>query len=273
MLAGAILVMGHAGCETIGQDINDAILSINPMKPREAATKMMDPYDADNRRLGTTLISNAPFGGVDTYVRAYRDMVLNERDPIVLATAVRALGRHGDVEDALRIAPHLAHENVQVRWEAAKALQRLHNPVVISDLLRVLRDEAERTDVRVAAAVALGQYPEDRVFQGLVGALDARELALNAAAGESLETLTGQSLGLDAPDWLAWYNANLSTAFASKGEYLYPTYQREETFWERVAFWTSRNFEHPGLPAGLRPKTQQDTYGDEQEGPSSAPSQ
>ena len=262
------------GCETMGQDLNEAVLAINPLKPAEAARRMMDPHDADHRRQGTVLISNAPFGGVEIYVTAYRDMVLNERDPIVKATAIRALGRHGDVEDAVRIAPHLAHESVQVRWEAAKALQRLHHPAVVTDLLRVLRDEAEHADVRIAAAIALGQYPEDRVFQGLIAALDARELALNRAAEESLQTLTGESLGLDSPAWMAWYNRTApEQAFARRGEYVYPTYQREDTFWEKLTFWSSRNYEQPGPPAGLRPKSQRDTYESEDEAPANLPPQ
>jgi hypothetical protein len=80
---------------------------------------MVDPYDADKRRT-SVLISNAPFGGVEVYVVAYRDMAMNERDPIVKAAAIRALARWGEPADAVRIAPFLTHENIQVRWETAK---------------------------------------------------------------------------------------------------------------------------------------------------------
>ena len=69
----------------------------------------------------------------------------------------------------------------------SKGLQRLHNPTVVRDLLRCLnerfdrdgddRPDRERTDVRVAAARALGQYPLRRVFAGPHEALAARELA------------------------------------------------------------------------------------------------
>jgi hypothetical protein len=260
-----------SGCDTLGQDFNDLAAAIKPTTPAQAARDMMDPYDADKRRTGTVLISNAPFGGVEVYVTAYRDMVLNERDPIVKATAIRALARWGDPSDALRIVPYLnvETENVQVRWEAAKGLQRLHNPVVVPDLIKTLNNDKEHEDVRIAAATALGQYPEDRAFQGLVFALNARELAINLAAQQSLYDITGQSLGIDPPAWLVWYGENVKqgTAFAGSRDFFYPVYWREDTVWEKIMFWTSRNFEKPGQPAGLGPSGERRTYEDDEDAP------
>lgn len=272
--ASALIAL--AGCETLGQDFNDLAAAIKPTSPSEAARDMLDPYDADKRRTGIVLISNAPFGGVEAYVVAYRDMALNERDPIVKATAIRALARWGEPADAVRIAPFLTHENVQVRWEAAKGLQRLHNPAVVPDLVRVMNNENEHEDVRIAAATALGQYPEDRAFQGLVTALDARELAINQAAERSLHDITGQSLGLDRATWFEWYNTHekKADAFADSQIFYYPVYWREDTFWEKLMFWTSRNFEQPGQPAGLRPVGERRTYEDSaQTQPTTAPVQ
>jgi hypothetical protein len=266
---GALLVLlGCAlfGCETISQDLNDFASSLMPRKPEDAARQMLDPYDPDARRQGTLLIANSPFGGVDVYVRAYRDMVMHETDPLVKAAAIRALGRHGGVEDAPLIAGHLSDANVQVRREAAKGLQRLHNPEVAPDLLRVLNDETEDPDVRVEAAIALGQYPEDRVFQALVSALEARELAVNLAAERSLEILTGQLRGLEPRAWLVWYNSAAEDPFAQGQDYLYPTYQRQETWLEKLAFWSSPVVEYPAPPAGLRPQSERRTYEDESRG-------
>lgn len=252
------------GCDTLESDLKSIGQAIKPTTPADAARMMMDPYNADNRREGTTLISNAPWGGVDIYLSAYRDKVLNEQDPIAKAAAIRALARWGDPEDAVRIIPHLTHENLQVRWESAKGLQRLHNSVAVPDLLKVLRDDAEHSDVRVAAAIALGQYPEDRVFHGLVAALDARELAINTASENSLHTLTGEHHETDSVRWLAWYNSTMQSGdiFADRSEYLFPTYTRDDTFWERVMFWTTRHWEQSAPPAGLRPKSQRSTYED-----------
>lgn len=262
-LLAVLAVIG--GCDTIAQDINEFGQSLTPRTPREAAIDMFDQYDPDNRREGTLLIANSPFGGTDIYITAYRDMVENERDPLVLAAAIRALAKHGDPEDTMLIAPHLAHPNEQVRWEAAKGLQRLHNPAVVRALLVVLQNPSETSDVRRAAAVALGQYPDDAVFQGLVAALDARELSVNIAAEQSLETLTGRSFGLDPRAWLAWYNSLSLTedAFAGGEQYVFPTYSRNRTWWEYIAFWVPPPVrEHPSPPAGLEPEGQRSTYAD-----------
>jgi hypothetical protein len=262
VLAGAALAL-VGGCETIGADLNALAKDLVPITPRQAAEMMLNPHDPDERREGTLLIANAPFGGNPPYVRTYRDYVEHERDPLVKAAAIRALAKHGTVEDAPLIAEQLSNENVQVRWEAAKGLQRIHNPQVVPALLESLRDAAEDEDVRIAVARALGQYPGDRVFQGLVAALDARELAVNVAAEGSLHTLTGQSHGLDPSAWLSWYNHASGDRFVGGEEYVYPTYHREDTWLEKLAFWTSRPVEQPAPPVGLRPESQRRTYQDE----------
>ncbi|HWB18653.1 MAG TPA: HEAT repeat domain-containing protein [Phycisphaerales bacterium] len=259
------LLCAMAGCDTIGQDIADLKNSITPISPHEAALKAADKNDPDARRTGTTLISNSPFGGADAYLALYREYVQHDDDPLVKASAIRALARHGTPDDALLIVPHLTDENPQVRWEAAKALQRLHNPAVVADALKVIRNEEEQSDIRVAAIQALGQYPEDRVFRGLVGRLDERELSINLSAQDTLHTLTNQQFGLNSREWLQWYESKLKGGdpFADQQEYLFPTYQRDESFWERVAFWTSPTFEQPGTPTGLHPAGSRTTYDDE----------
>jgi hypothetical protein len=258
-----ILALGLlAGCSTAGQDLSEFGNSFTSVTPSEAARMMVDPYDPDSRRQGTVLIANSPFGSADAYVSVYRDRVDHETDPLVKAVSLTALGRYGAPEDAPAIAACLDDEQFQVRWEATKALQRIHNPIVVGDLLRLLRNEQEQPDIRVSAAVGLGQYPQDRVFQGLVWALDVRELAVNEAARRSLSTLTGQDFKLDPAAWLRWYNAT-PRPFADQQEYLYPTYQRKETWLEKLAFWSSETYEEPAPPAGLR-SSQRRTYQDDE---------
>ncbi|MHC4588884.1 MAG: HEAT repeat domain-containing protein, partial [Planctomycetota bacterium] len=260
--AGLMALWALAGCGSMGQDLSEFGESLTPVTPPEAARMMVDPHDPDNRRAGIVLISNSPFGGADAYLAVYRDRVANETDPLAKAASITALGRYGGPDDAPAIAACLQDEQFQVRWEAAKALQRLHHPEVVADLLRILRNDREQPDIRVAAAVALGQYPQDRVFQGLVEALDAPELAVNAAARRSLSTLTGQDHGLYPAVWLSWYNA-AEEPFEGQQEYLFPTYQRQETWLEKLAFWSTKTFEQPAPPAGLRPPPRR-TYQDEE---------
>lgn len=263
------------GCDTISQDFQLISQSFMPPSPREAAEMMVDQYDPDHRREGTVLIANSPFGGVEHYVDLYRFMVETEQDPTVRAVAVRALAKHGQPDDAPMIAEQLTHENEQVRWEAAKGLQRLHNPRVVPQLLEVVRNDEEARDVRIAAVHALGQYPQDRVFQVLIRALDARELAVNATAHQSLMTLTGKDFGDDPRQWVRWYGSvPIEERFAGQQEYVYATYYRNETIFERLAFWSSTNFETPQQPVGLRPRDERRTYEDDEfEGAAPAPEQ
>ncbi len=264
LLAGVCLfaTAGVVGCDTMRQDLSDFGQGLMPVSPEQASLWMVDPTDPDNRRRGTVLISNSPFGGQDVYVSWYRDSVLEENDPLVKAVAISALGRHGNPDDAVRIAGSLVNDDAfQVRWEAAKALQRLHNAAVVPALIRTLRKDEEESDIRVSAGIALGQYPQDRVFQALVAVLDSPYLSINEAARRALETLTGTDHGLEPEPWIRWYNG-VKDPFADQQEYLYPTYFREETFLEKLAFWTNKTYEQPAPPVGLESserRTYQDT--------------
>ncbi len=263
-VCGMTVLWAVAGCDTISEDLSAFTDEFMPPSPSEAGRWLIDPNDSDNRRRGTLLIANSPFGGGEPYLKVYRDMAINERDPLAKAAALAALGRHGIPDDAPIIAASLNDENRQVRWAAAQALQRIHNVAVVGDLLNVLRRDDEDTDTRIAAAVAVGQYPQDRVFQVLINVLDDRELALNLAAHGSLQTLTGEDFALERSAWYQWYN-NTAEPFAGKQEYLFPTYQRGETWMERLAFWSTTTYERPAPPAGLRPQGERRTYEDDEE--------
>lgn len=262
-LAGAG-VLWLTGCQSVSEGINDLSATLNPTSPREAAKFALDQDDPDKRREGILLLSSSHFGSEEVYVQLYREYVRFESDPMVRAVAIQALARYGNPDDAIFIQPHLEDESIQVRREAAKGLQRLHSPPVVSELIRVLVNEGENADVRSAIAIALGQYPEDRVMQGLFNALDARELSVNYAALHSLRILTGEDFGLDSVEWGAWYRKAEAkgVAFDGQQEYFYPTYQRDLSWLEELAFWSKPTFEPPGQPAGLTPKGQRSTYQD-----------
>ena len=165
----------------------------SPPSPRQAALMAVDQYNADDRRTGITLLSTSSFGGAPDYLEMYRDYVIKDRDPLVRAASMKALARFGTPEDALLIFPWLdrsKEESSQVRRAASIALQRLHNASVVPALLRSLRDQDEENQVRASVATALGQYPENQVFIGLVASLQANDLSINLSAAQSLHTLT-----------------------------------------------------------------------------------
>lgn len=248
-----------AGCDTFGSDVSAFFNTFNPPTPIQAAEWALDPYDAENRRRGTTLLQDAPWGGSEVYVRLYRERVESETDPQVLAISLRALGRWGEPSDALLIARRLEDRSKQVRWEAAKALQRLHNPAVVESLARRVVDDDEAEDVRAAAAIALGQYPTDRSFQALAVALDARSLSVNEAAEWSLNLLTDERFGLDRRAWVAWYR-HATRPFADEREFLYPVYRRKLDLLDYLIFWDLPQWESPGIPVGLPGNEQRSTY-------------
>lgn len=257
-----LLLAATAGCESIGRDLSDFAEDLVPPTPTQAVLWSAD-RDPDLRRKGTLLLANAPFGGNPPYLARYRDSAVHETNPLVLAVTIRALGKHGEPEDADLVVPHLQHPNLQVRWESAKALARLHWPPSAGALVTVVLTPEERPEVRAAAADALGQYPQDAVFQALVAALDDRSLAVNLAAERSLGTITGRALGLEPRAWLVWYRTSAKDPFALRRDYLFPTYYRSPSFLESLAFWKSPIVELPAPPAGLRSVEARRTYADD----------
>jgi len=234
-----------------GRGSGESVLELfTPPTPAEAAAWATDPYDPDKRQRGVLLLAGASFGGERVYLNMYR-MSLEDEDAGVRAAATRALALHGMVDDAPAIAALLRDDpSALVRREAARALQRIHNPEVVEALLAAA-DEAreEDGDVRAAAAEALGQYRQFRVVQGLIGALQDRLLRVNDAAVASLVTLTGQDFGLDTAAWLAWVGES-TDLFVEATAYEYPVFQRDPTFTERVLPWRSPPNEITSEPVG-----------------------
>jgi len=254
--SGALAVIAAmAGCDTISSDFAQFTDSFTPPTPQEAAQWAADPNDAENARRGTVLLANAPWGGSDAYLRLYRLYAEDAPDPLVRAAAVQALGRHGEPEDAARVAKNLASPYRQVRLASAKALQRLHDPAVADTIWTRLIDPTEDSDVRTELAVALGQYPTPAVFNALVAALSQRDLAVNAAAVDALRTLTGQRFGLEEDAWLRFYASTgepFAAATSGSRVYLYPVFSRQLDTWDYLLFWDPVVFEASDVPIGLR---------------------
>lgn len=246
-LALAVLLSAaNSGCETASSDLADAF-RLNLPSPQQAAEWMFHP-EAEKRRTGILLIANSSFGGEEPYLAVYREAV-TDVDTMVRGVAASALGLHGTGEDALLVAPLLTGDSKMERWQAAEALQRLHNPAVAPDLIDVLLTD-EDPDVRAAAAVALGQYAQTDVADALILALDDRSLLVNREARRALRTLTGEDFGLEPQPWRQWYAA-ADAPFAQQQTYYYPVYRRDHTMLEKLVPINRPAFEDPGLPAGV----------------------
>ena len=258
----------NAGCDTASGDFNDLFAGLSPPTPLEAAIWAADFNNPGKQRQGVVLLSNATFGGEEAYVELYRTLAGESPDPLVRAAGIRALGRWGEPDDAKLIAEQLDSEYEQVRLEAAIALQRIHEPSIEDRIWQRLVLPEETETVRIELAIALGQYPTDASFQALCLALDDRSLAINLAAADSLRVLTGRDFGIEAPQWLGWYDGlrrSKESPFAGGETFLYPTFRREVGFFESLAFWDPVTFEDPAMPRGLMP-TKRTTYSDDSGG-------
>lgn len=262
-----ILLLSIFGFGCVTDDLNDVGGVFDTPSPSTAARWAIDYQDPDKCRQGLVLLSGATFGGNEVYLKLYREYVETNANPLVKSAAIAALARHGKPQDALLIAPWLKRDvskSLNVRWTAAKGLQRLHNPDVVPALMDAILDMNEENEVRSAACIALGQYPQDRVVQALITALDAQSLSVNLDAAESLSLLTGKTFGLDITVWRTWYESanDAGTVFVGQKPYLYPTYKRNAEWWESLAFWLDEQYEQSQPPAGLRPANQRDTWQD-----------
>lgn len=256
MLLAAVILL--PACSDMQESLNDMNTALFPMTPREAAMQTAS-YDPDKRRNAFAAISAAPFGGEEVYLRLYRTMIETEPDPTVRAVLIKALGDHGEPEDCPTIAMFLIDYEQQdfVRWEAAKALQRLHFPKrAIIESLKTAANPAyeENNNVRAAAAHALGQYADPTVFQTLVAGLNDRDYSVIHASHRSLVILTGKDYGMNADDWMTFENNNIATLFDDQEVYTFEPYVKPRGFVDKMQFWKQQaEVQKEEKPTGLEP--------------------
>lgn len=226
---------------------------LSPPTPAQEARNVFNVYDPDVRRKALNNLSASPFGGEGPYVRLYR-LLIDDPDPTVRSSAVKALGLHGEPQDVPLLTIRLSDEADMVRWEAAKSLQKIHNPAAIKPLLRSLAKDKD-PDVRMACADALGQYATPEVFGSLVSALDDTRHGVVIASKDSLNIITGQNLGIKGTDWLNFREQNPKHLFTNQKVYTWQPYTPPRGFMDKIKFWK----QNPGIkpaqsPVGLDEK-------------------
>jgi hypothetical protein len=253
----AVAVVCAAGCQLNfkpgAESLFEALNSETP--PRELAEMAIDQYDANNRARGTLGLANAYFADEPVYVRLFEDNI-QDPDPAVRAAAARGLANHGQPSHAVLLVAALRDPEKMVRLEAARGLQRLHSPDAAAPLIQAMREPDIRgggepeAQVRAAAADALGQYATLPVLEALIAALDDPDLAVNRSALKSLNTLTGQDLGIERAAWVQW-RGRMADPFAGRRMYEYPAFNRPYRWWEYLPLVPKPPNEVPGPPAGL----------------------
>ncbi len=246
-LAG--LVPGCTGPNSGGDIFADMIEPWIPPKPSQVAREAFNVYDADLRRRAVARLSSSYFGHEEPYVRMYR-LLIDDQDPTVRAACAHALGLHGTTQDAPTLIALLKDGTGFVRWEAAKALQKIHHTDAVGPLMQVMADD-EDVDVRLAAAAALGQYPTKPVFNALVGALSDHNFGVVQTATVSLSLLTGQDLGTDGGPWLDFAAEYPGGLFTAQRQYTYMPYQKPPGKLQKIKFWNKHEVVRPQAPVGL----------------------
>ncbi len=84
--------------------------------------------------------------------------------------------------------------------EAARSLQRLHDPSVVASLMTKVSGANERSAGACSGGNGVGRYAEQRVLDAADPRNRRSDLTVNAAA-DSLNTLTGEDFGYEPRPW------------------------------------------------------------------------
>ena len=179
-----------------------AVDAITGRTPIVDVRMMENPDSADHRRRGIYNLVRRDFGQQDPYTRRYRQIAQSDPDATVRAAAVRASNAARDRAAVPVFIAALTDKSEMVRLQAAKALSNVPDATAAGPLTRVLGNQAEVRDVRLAAAEALRHYRNTDVARVLAGTVGGRDFSIAWQSRWSLKILTGRDLGYDERKWL-----------------------------------------------------------------------
>lgn len=168
----------------------------------------------------------------DTYVTVLNYTAANDSQVLCRMAAIDVLRQYRDPRavDGLKDAYYRAgtfdsYAATVLRQQALAALGETKQAAAVETLVRVLReppaegpdvDRQQTIDVRVAAARALGNFPQYQATTALVEVLrKEQDVALRTCAHESLQQATDRELPPDAVVWAEFLN-NPSASNAPK---------------------------------------------------------
>jgi len=196
----------YAELEQLPLRLYDALTKKNVM----AAEGLRDP-SPNVRRTAINVLVSRPYGKTDSvYRNAYRSTAAVDSDPVVRATAVRAINRSRDPDSSATLTRALDDGSPLVRLEAAKALANIPTPRAEAKLRTIMVDENEDIDVRIAAADALRHFRDSETQRQLIDMLDNRSFGVAWQSRRSLYLMTGEDFRYDEAAWLKYLAAQQS---------------------------------------------------------------
>ncbi|HEX5102176.1 MAG TPA: HEAT repeat domain-containing protein [Pirellulaceae bacterium] len=132
----------------------------------------------------------------------------DEQSPVMRAELIRTLGEFAAPAAQTAVMAAMGDESGHVRIAACNALSRHPSPEALQALTRSVSDDGD-LDVRIAAARALERFPGDQTPLALRPALDDNDPALQLAAMQSLQSLTGRrQYGNSVATWREYLDGN-----------------------------------------------------------------
>ncbi len=124
------------------------------------------------------------------------------RDPVLLLRlhGVQLIGQLNCPTAISTLENASRDHNSEVRIAAIKAWEKKSADVAVPQLQEMIGSDTH-VDVRLAATRALGNFSGERAVQALSLALGDSDPALQLRATESLQRVTGESLGRDVSAW------------------------------------------------------------------------
>jgi len=200
LLAAVLTGCSKGGGEGGNVTLNSMVQKLSGPAPSQLVAWAFDPNDPDRRRQGVVGLSSKDWGLKEPYLKGYAALLKTDKDPLVRAAAVRALGRAQDPNYAPDITRALMDTDVTVRQDAATALDKVHDDNSATSLRNRAISDVDQ-DVRANSCRALRHHRDIAVVRTLVDCLSDKAFSVRYQAHESLVEIVGKDLGYDPRDW------------------------------------------------------------------------
>jgi len=238
MLTGVWACCLLGGCSGWDGTLQGLMRKLSGPSPKQQVAMAFDTEDPDLRREGIIGLSDRKWGLKEPYLKGYAAILKTDKNALVRAAAVRALGKAQDPNYLPDVTRSLDDESETVRQDAATALEEFVGEPAVGPLRKHAIEDSDKT-VRAHCARALRNYRREDVYRTLVECLDDTAFAVRHQAHESLVALTGAELGYDPEPW---QQTTLSEAPAAV--------EKTGSWWDRLRWRKKKPSTQPATQPG-----------------------